>query len=112
MGTDPTAFEATQEVSIADAQKQAEENIEQWKTSYKKVVTTAEEVKANLKWEEGFEHDDVLADCATMRKNGGLGGETVTINFENNTDTFLFVAPRYFRGIGMDEELSAFLEYA
>ncbi len=103
--TDPTAFEATQEVSIADAQKQAEENIEQWKTSYKKVVTTAEEVKANLKWEEGFEHDDVLADCATMRKNGGLGGETVTINFENNTDTFLFVAPRYFRGIGMDEEL-------
>ncbi len=103
--TDPTAFEATQEVSIAEAQKQAEENVRKWRISYKEVCTTAEKVESHLKWKEGFEHNDVLAYCETMKKDGALSGETITINFDNNSDTFVFVAPRYFRGIGMDEEL-------
>ena len=72
------------------------------------MVAAAEEIESNLKWMETFEHDDILEYCATMKKDGILSGETITINFDNNSDTLLFVAPRYFRGIGMDEELVSF----
>lgn len=41
--------------------------------------------------------------------------ETVHIDLEvsapNDHNSFLFVAPRYFRGIGLDEELPAYIEF-
>ena len=109
--TDPTAAEATASVSVKEAKELAEEHVKRWRTEYKKVTQSAEEIESNLEWVNKFNNEDINKFCATLKKEGVLRGETITVNFDTTNDTFIFVAPRFFRGVGMDEELSAFMEY-
>ena len=82
-----------------------------WINTYKDVIHTAENIESFLQWTTSpctlqfEEYSDLL------KAKGALGGETISVAFNVPSDSYLFVAPRYFRGIGMDEELSAFTEY-
>ena len=88
----------------------------------------AEKIEQLLSW-KGKRGDD-SAEMFSVEKLAGLSdrfdltAETVHIDLlqeslkvlgsasiEQNQRSFVFVAPRYFRGIGLDEELSAYLEF-
>lgn len=108
---DPGAADATESVSIKAAQEMADENIKVWKASYKDVVLAAENIETFLQWQSERPTLQFEAYASLLKEKGVLGGETISVAFNVPSDSFLFVAPRYFRGIGMDEELSAFNEY-
>lgn len=110
--TDPGAADATESVSVKAAQEMAEKNVKMWRASYKDVVLTAEEIESYLKWKTAPSTLQFEEFASLLQEQSALGGETISITFDVPTDSFLFVAPRYFRGIGMDEELSAFTEYS
>jgi hypothetical protein len=93
----------------------AEDNQKLWEERYARTFMLAEGIQDVLPWKKKAAQDE-QALFNSLRKGGALTKETVSLSFipstPGNTRNFLFVAPRFFRGLGNDEELSAFIEYA
>jgi len=110
--------EFTEGIDAAAAALEAEKNAKLWSERFHTTMTMAEAVESLLSWKQteavGAISDDTLVQLEA--KTSLFKNETVSLSFAppHNTGppSFLFVAPRYFRGIGMEEELSAFLEFS
>jgi len=99
-------------------QAYAEQSIGKWNKLYP-IMKQAEAIASRLPWNAIGGDDSSVPDMQSILKdvwkdNGiKFDNETVSVALEpgNDGNSYLFVAPRYFRGIGLDEELSAFIEF-
>ena len=98
-----------------------EENPEMknWVEKYREPMLMAEEIKGCIEWGQPDDDKVELQDRVTeaFRMSGWFKGDCPSVPFahaehDNASKSYLFIAPRYFRGIGMDEELSAFNEFS
>ena len=93
------------------AAKAAEENTDLWKSKYQQVLLFSEQIDASLPWKQQKPETPSLDALATFAQQVFLKDETVTLDFkvkessESTDPSFLYIAPRFFRGIGMDQEL-------
>merc|ERR1712167_59151 len=84
---------------------------------YKGVMELAENLQDLLPWNK-ISAETYLEDAMNaLAKKAGFAEETVHVDFVDESKgmvkkSILVVCPRYFRGISLDEELSAFLEYS
>jgi len=92
----------------------AEQNLQLWNSRYGSVMKFSEEIETYLPWKKEVQENYKSESIEALKKTVKFDEETVHLEFspENSSEkSFLFVAPRYFRGIGLDEELSAFFEF-
>lgn len=92
-------------VAAAEA---ADEAKELWANKYKTVLEFAEKLNSALPWTTALEERPSVEGLERFSKQVPLRNETVTLDFEEPSvanSSFLYVTPRFFRGIGMDEEL-------
>ena len=102
-------------------QAYAEQSLAEWKKLYP-VMKQAEAIAETLPWDAIGGDDTSIPDMqSTLKdlwKDNGIkfDDETVSVALDaangNDGNSYLFVAPRFFRGIGLDEELPAFLEFS
>lgn len=102
-------------------QAYAEQSLDKWKKLYP-VMKQAEAIAEILPWDAIGGDDTSIPDMqSTLKdlwKDNGIkfDDETVSVALDaangNDGNSYLFVAPRFFRGIGLDEELPAFLEFS
>merc|ERR1712065_97268 len=93
-------------------------SIGKWNKLYP-IMKQAEAIASRLPWNAIGGDDSSVPDMQSILKdvwkdNGiKFDNETVSVALEpgNDGNSSLFVAPRYFRGIGLDEELPAFIEF-
>jgi hypothetical protein len=92
-------------VAAAEA---ADEAKKLWANKYKTVLEFAEKLNSVLPWTTALEERPSIEGLERFSKQVPLRNETVTLDFEEPSvanSSFLYVTPRFFRGIGMDEEL-------
>jgi hypothetical protein len=105
------------ELMGSDASKFTEDmdaHAEIWK-GYKPVMQNAEKIEAALPW-RGVPPQLITSEGLTrIGRLANFKGETVHVDLvapePASAAGYMLVLPRYFRGIGLDEELSAFLEF-
>ena len=117
----------SEESAGAMASVEAPSEKQAWESKFKDPMLLAEALKGLVAATEDSEEALTARQTEVMETftaSGKFTGENPTIHFARNrlpdtasasakgVQSHLFVAPRYFRGIGMDEELSAFLEYS
>jgi len=93
------------------AAKAADEAKELWTNKYKTVLEFAEKLDSVLPWTTSLEERPSVEGLEQFAQQVLLRNETVTLDFEKQSvadSSFLYVTPRFFRGIGMDEELVRF----
>lgn len=101
------------DMDAAAAAKAAEQNAEIWTSSYRSTLRFAEKIRARLPWTHQLEEAPSEAALASFADEVNVKLETVTLAFEKELEadqSFLFVAPRFFRGIGMEQELVSLLK--
>ena len=98
--------------------KESERHTQSWENDYRDIMITAEKLESLLPW-KSIRSEDYNEEALDIVKNlAAFDQETVHVDFiedegaEKGSKSMLLVAPRYFRGIGLNEELSAFLEYS
>jgi len=92
----------------------AEQNSDLWNNRYGPVMKFAEKIETFLPWKKEVQEKYKADAVEELKKSIKFDEEIVHLEFspENTFEkSFLFVTPRYFRGIGLAEELSAFLEF-
>ena len=100
------------------AAKLSEENAEIWETRYKNVMKFSEDIQELLPCEIDEAPNQVALDFLDKHlKKVVVNDATPIVDFAvpdaNGDPSLLFIAPRFFRGIGLDnQELSAFLEFS
>lgn len=98
--------------------KESEKHTQLWDNDYRDLMTTAEELESLLPWKAIRAESSNEEALDMVKKLAAFDEETVHVDFiedegaEKGSKSMLLVAPRYFRGIGLNEELSAFLEYS
>lgn len=96
-------------MDAAAAAKAAEQNAEIWKSSYRDTLRFAEKIMAKLPWTQQLVEAPSETALASFANEANVKLETVTLAFEKELEedqSFLFVAPRFFRGIGEQELVS------
>lgn len=98
-------------LDAASSTKLAEENTALWKDRYKKVMQFSELIESALPWRNETLLLETPSESGLSRfaRQVYLRNETVTLDFtrdsSNGDPSYLFIAPRFFRGIGGNEEL-------
>jgi hypothetical protein len=94
------------------AKEQAQVNAALWDSSYGTILRGAETLEAIMPWfsAKGENYSEVALDMLSFKND--FWNETVTLDFRRSEDSndpnyvsYLFLAPRYFRGDGFDAEL-------
>ena len=119
--TETVYNELEDETKVSDDPGQAkysEQSLSDWRR-LQPIIKEAENIEKILPWRVIGADSSVPDMQAKLREawkdlNIKFDNETIHVDMqgdESGKNSFLFVAPRYFRGIGLDEELPAFLEF-
>jgi len=95
-------------LDAAAAAKAAEQNALLWKETYRETLSFAEKIADSFPWTAQPNESPSADALSVFAQQVRLNDETVTLDFVREMEgesSYLFVAPRFFRGIGGDQDL-------